>query len=295
VIAHAPFGRTGHASSRAIFGAAALASMRQERADEILDLLLAYGVDHVDVAASYGDAELRVGAWMPEHRDRFFLATKTGERKGDAARAELERSLDRLRTGRVDLIQLHNLVEPEEWEVAHAPGGALEALVRARDEGLVRFIGVTGHGVRIARMHLRSLERFPYDSVLLPYSFAALSDEAYRADVEALLAVCAEREVAVQTIKAVARRRWRPDHAGPRHSWYEPLPDPAAVDRAVRWVLARPGLFLNTSSDARLLPGILESAASAGEVPPPAEDDLRADAHALGVEPLFDGADLERI
>src|SRR5690606_24622138 len=128
------------------------------------------------------------------------------------------------------------------------------------DEGLVRFIGVTGHGVRIARMHLRSLERFPYDSVLLPYSFAALSDEAYRADVEALLAVCAEREVAVQTIKAVARRRWRPDHAGPRHSWYEPLPDPAAVDRAVRWVLARPGLFLNTSSDARLLPGILESA-----------------------------------
>jgi aryl-alcohol dehydrogenase-like predicted oxidoreductase len=295
VVAHAPFGRTGHESSRVIFGAAALASMRQQRADEILDLLLAYGVDHIDVAASYGDAELRVGAWMPEHRDRFFLATKTGERTADAARAELDRSLERLRTDRVDLIQLHNLVEPGEWEVAHGPGGALEAMVRARDEGLVRFVGVTGHGLRIARMHLRSLERFPYDSVLLPYSFVALADEAYRADVDELLGVCAERGVAVQTIKSVARRRWRPDHAGPRHSWYEPLPDPAAVDRAVRWVLADPRLFLNSSSDARLLPGTLESAASASEVPAPADDELRADVRSLAVEPLFDGAELERI
>jgi aryl-alcohol dehydrogenase-like predicted oxidoreductase len=295
VIAHAPFGRTGHGSSRVIFGGAALASMRQPRADELLDLLLRHGVDHIDVAASYGDAELRVGAWMPEHRERFFLATKTGERTGDGARAELERSLARLQTDRVDLIQLHNLVEPADWELAHGPGGAVEALVRARDEGLVRFIGVTGHGTRIARMHLRSLERFPFDSVLLPYSFAALTDDAYRADVDELLAVCAERRVAVQAIKSVARRRWQPDHAGPRFSWYEPLSDPAPVDRAVRWVLAVPQLFLNSSSDARLLPVILDAAARAAETPPPRDEDVRADVRALGVAPLFDGGELERI
>ena len=148
----APFGRTGHDSSRIIFGAAALGSMRQERADELLGVLLAHGVNHIDTAAGYGDSELRVGPWMAEHRDRFFLATKTAERTGDGARAGLERSLERLRVDHVDLIQLHNLVEPDEWDVAHGPGGAVEALARARDEGLCRFVGVTGHGTRIARM-----------------------------------------------------------------------------------------------------------------------------------------------
>jgi aryl-alcohol dehydrogenase-like predicted oxidoreductase len=267
--------------------------MRQERADELLDLLLAHGVNHIDVAASYGDAELRVGPWMDRHRDEFFLATKTGERRGDAARVELERSLERLRVDSVDLIQLHNLVEPEEWDLAHGPGGAVEALARARDEGLVRFIGVTGHGTRIARMHVRSLERFPFDSVLLPYSFVALQDPAYRADVDELLDVCARQRVAVQTIKSVARRRWPDGYDGRRFSWYEPLDDDGAVARAVRWVLADPRVFLNTSSDARLLPAILTAAAS-GE-PAPSDDEMRADVSAHGVEPLFDGSDLERI
>jgi aryl-alcohol dehydrogenase-like predicted oxidoreductase len=293
VIPQAEFGRTDHASSRVIFGAAALGAMRQERADELLDLLLAHGVNHIDVAASYGDAELRVGPWMDRHRDEFFLATKTGERRGDAARVELERSLERLRVDSVDLIQLHNLVEPEEWDLAHGPGGAVEALARARDEGLVRFIGVTGHGTRIARMHVRSLERFPFDSVLLPYSFVALQDPAYRADVDELLDVCARQRVAVQTIKSVARRRWPDGYDGRRFSWYQPLDDDGAVARAVRWVLADPRVFLNTSSDARLLPAILTAAAS-GE-PAPSDDEMRADVSAHGVEPLFDGSDLERI
>jgi aryl-alcohol dehydrogenase-like predicted oxidoreductase len=293
VIPQAEFGRTGHASSRAIFGAAALGAMRQERADELLEVLLAHGVNHIDVAASYGDAELRVGPWMDRHRDAFFLATKTGERRGDAARAELERSLERLRVDSVDLIQLHNLVEPEEWEVAHGPGGAVEALVRARDEGLVRFIGVTGHGTRIARMHLRSLERFPFDSVLLPYSYVAMQDPAYRAEVEQLLAVCAGQRVAVQTIKSVARRRWPDGYGGRRFSWYEPLADDGAVARAVRWVLANPQVFLNTSSDARLLPATLGAAADAAGAP--SDDEMRADIAAHGVEPLFDGTELERI
>lgn len=293
MIATARFGRTGHDSTRVVFGAAALGGMTQERADQVLEVLLAHGVNHIDTAASYGDAELRIGPWMAEHRRRFFLATKTGERDGAAARAELERSLERLQVDSVDLIQLHNLVEPDEWETALAPGGALEAMVRARDEGLVRFIGVTGHGTRIARRHRESLERFPFDSVLLPYSFVAMQDEAYRADVEALLAVCAEQQVAVQTIKSVARRRWEPNAPGPHYSWYEPILDEAAVARAVRWVLARQQLFLNTSSDARLLPVILAAAAETDEIP--GDDEMRADVAALDIEALFDGAALERM
>jgi aryl-alcohol dehydrogenase-like predicted oxidoreductase len=289
----APFGATGHESTRVIFGAAALGGMRQDRADAVLQLLLEAGVNHLDTAASYGESELRIGPWMAEHRPRFFLATKTGERQGDAARAELERSLQRLQVDSVDLVQLHNLVEPDEWEVAHGPGGAVEAMVRAQEEGLVGHIGVTGHGTRIASMHLRSLERHPFASVLLPYSYVGLQDPAYRADVEALLEVCAEREVAVQTIKAIGRGRWPADHEGPRFSWYEPVTDPEAIGRSVRWVLGHPQLFLNTSSDARLLPAVLAAAASGGPVP--TEADLQADVDDHGIRPLFDGGALERI
>jgi aryl-alcohol dehydrogenase-like predicted oxidoreductase len=288
----AHFGRTGHESSRVIFGAAALGSMRQERADQVLATLLEFGVNHIDTAASYGDSELRIAPWMAAHRDRFFLATKTGERSGEGARASLERSLTRLGVDSVDLIQLHNLVEPDEWEVAHGPGGAVEALVRARDEGLARFIGVTGHGARIARMHLRSLERFDFTSVLLPYNYTMMARDVYRADVEALLAVCEQRGVAVQTIKSVARRRW-PEGTGPQFSWYEPLAAGDALARAVRYVLGRPGLFLNSSSDVRLLRATLEAAAAGGPVP--ADEEMAADVGRHEIEPLFDGAELERI
>jgi aryl-alcohol dehydrogenase-like predicted oxidoreductase len=293
VIPTAPFGRTGHDSSRVIFGAAALASMRQDRADQVRDLLLRHGVNHIDTAADYGDSELRIGPWMAEHRDRFFLATKTGRRSGDEARAELERSLERLRVDHVDMIQLHNLVEPDEWEVAHGPGGAVEALARARDEGLTRFVGVTGHGTRIAAAHLRSLERFPFDAVLLPYSYVGLTDDAYRADVEELLTVCAANQVAVQTIKAAARRRWRDDDQRRRFSWYEPVGDDDALARAVRWVLGNPQVFLNTSSDAGVLASQLEVAE--GDLTRPADAAMAADVDDLAMQPLFDGDALERI
>jgi predicted aldo/keto reductase-like oxidoreductase len=177
--------------------------------------------------------------------------------------------------------------------VAHGPGGAVEALARAQQEGLVGHIGVTGHGTRIAAMHLRSLERFDFASVLLPYSYVAMQDPAYRTDVEALLEVCQDRRVAVQTIKSAARRRWPADHEGPRFSWYEPITDPSAVARSVRWVLGHDQLFLNTSSDARLLPTILAAAVSTE--PPPTDGELQADIAAHGLTPLFDGAALERI
>jgi aryl-alcohol dehydrogenase-like predicted oxidoreductase len=296
VIPTAPFGRTGHASSRVIFGAAALAGMRQERADEVLALLLRHGVNHLDTAAMYGQSEERIGPWMAEHRDRFFLATKTGERTAAGARAELERSLERLRVDAVDLIQLHNLVEPDEWEVAHGPGGAVEALVQARDEGLVRNIGVTGHGTRIAGMHLRSLERQPglFASVLLPFSYVALRDPTYRADVETLLQRCAAEDVAVQTIKGTARRRWREDDDARRFSWYEPLTDEGAIDRATRWVLSHPQVFLNSTSDGRVLPAVL-AAADRAEHERPSDAELDADIAAQEMAPLFDGGALERI
>ena len=289
----APFGRTGHESSRVIFGAAALARVSQERADAVLPLLDEFGVNHLDTAASYGDSELRLAPWLATRRGDFFLNTKTGERKGPAARAELERSLERLGVDHVDLIQLHNLVEEDDFATAHGPGGAVEALARARDEGLCRFIGVTGHGLRIAGMHLRSLEAFDFDSVLLPYSYVLMRDADYRRDVERLLEVCASRRVAVQTIKAVARRRWEPDHRGPRFSWYDPITDDAALSRAARYVLANGQLFLNTSSDLRLLGWALEVAAAQEGMPTEAE--LDADVLAQRVEPIFDGGALERI
>jgi aryl-alcohol dehydrogenase-like predicted oxidoreductase len=171
VIATAPFGSTGHESTRTIFGAAALGSVTQEVADRTLDLLVERGVNHIDTAASYGDSELRLAPWLARNRDSVFLATKTGERSRKDAREEIRRSLDRLGVDRVDLIQLHNLVDVIEWETALREGGALEAAVEARDEGLVRFIGVTGHGLTVPAMHRRSLERFAFDSVLLPYSY----------------------------------------------------------------------------------------------------------------------------
>jgi aryl-alcohol dehydrogenase-like predicted oxidoreductase len=288
------FGRTGHVSSRVIFGAAALGAMRQERADATIATVLAAGVNHIDTAAGYGESELRLAPFLGEHRDEVFLATKTGERTAYGARAELERSLTRLGVSSVDLIQLHNLVEPDEWEVAHGPGGALEALVAARDEGLCGHIGVTGHGRRIAGVHLRSLQRFDYDSVLLPYSFLLLDDPAYRADVDALLDVCATRNVAVQTIKAIARRRWSDDSTGQRFAWYEPLPDGPALARAVQFVLANPQVFLNTTADATRLPAVL-AAAEALPGTSPDEAALRTDIAELAMTPLFDGGALERI
>ena len=287
MIEQLPFGSTGHLSTRTLFGAAALGEASQEEADRALALLLEHGVNHIDTAASYGDAELRIGPWMRGHRGDFFLATKTGEREYGPARDEIRRSLELLQTDRVDLIQLHNLVDKGEWEVALGRGGALEAAVEARDEGLVRFIGVTGHGMDVARRHRESLERFPFDSVLLPYNWAVMRDEAYAADFEALLTLCEERGVAVQTIKSNARRLWQSD-PHPPGPWYEPLTGQDAIDAAVAWVLGRPGVFLNTPADLTLLPRVLDAAERAGGRP--SDTEMEALAGREGLENLFAGA-----
>jgi aryl-alcohol dehydrogenase-like predicted oxidoreductase len=284
MIPRMPFGATGHDSSRVIFGAAALGSVAKPDADRALELLLQHGVNHIDVAASYGDAELRVATWLRRHPGTFFVATKTGERTYRGAREQIRRSLDRLGVDRIDSIQLHNLVDVIEWETALGANGALEAAIEAREEGLVRFIGVTGHGLPVPEMHRRSLERFPFDSVLAPYNFVQMRDPRYAQTFEALAAVCSERNVALQTIKSLALRRWegRPATAS---TWYEPLHDQADIDLAVHWVLGRPEAFLLTTGDVEILPRLLD-AAERFERRPSDEvmDDLAA---RCGVEPLF--------
>lgn len=279
-----PFGRTGHMSTRTLFGAAALWQAVQAEADRTLEVLLEYGVNHIDTAATYGDSELRIGPWMERHRQHFFLATKTEQRTYQGAWAELRRSLERLRVDVVDLWQMHMLVNPEEWEVAMGPGGALEAFVEAREQGLVRFLGVTGHGLTIAAMHRRSLERFDFDSVLLPYNCLLMQNPQYAADVEALLAMCQERNVAVQTIKSVARRLWG-SKPQTRNTWYEPLEDQADVDLAVHWALGRPSIFLNTVGDINLLPKVLDAASRFQAAP--SEEAMEEVVTKLEMAPIF--------
>jgi aryl-alcohol dehydrogenase-like predicted oxidoreductase len=283
-IATAPFGRTGHVSSRTIFGAAALSEVSQADADATLELIRSHGVNHLDVAASYGEAELRLGPHLAKHRDDYFLATKTGERTRALAFEEIERSLERLQTDHIDLIQLHNLVDEDEWETAFAGGGAIEAVVEAQAQGLVRYIGVTGHGLTVARQHLRSLEQYPFDSVLLPYNLAMMHNPAYRDDFEALLAVCAEQDVAVQTIKAITRAPWG-DRKQTTSTWYEPLTDQSAIDLAVWWVLGREGVFLNTVGDITILPAVLDAAERFSQRPD--EEQMRQLEASVGLEPLF--------
>jgi aryl-alcohol dehydrogenase-like predicted oxidoreductase len=258
-IARADFGRTGHKSSRTLFGAASLSSVTQAAADRTLEVLLKHAVNHIDTAASYGDAELRIAPWLKREPGRFFLATKTGQRSAKGAREELHRSLDRLGVDHVDLWQLHNLADPIEWDDALSPGGVVEAAVEAREQGLIKWIGVTGHGAQIAANHRRSLARFDFDSVLLPYNYVTMQLPYYAENFEALARECAQRNVAVQTIKSIAAKPWL-GRERTRTTWYEPLEAQADIDLAVWWVLGRPGVFLNTAGDIDLLPRVLDAA-----------------------------------
>jgi aryl-alcohol dehydrogenase-like predicted oxidoreductase len=254
-----------------LFGAAALARASQSDADRALEVLLRYGVNHIDTAARYGDSELRIGPWMARHRKDFFLATKTGSRTAREAREDIHRSLERLRIDQIDLIQLHALWHPDDWDQAMGPGGALEAVVQAREEGLVRFIGVTGHGWTIPAMHRRSLARFDFDSVLMPYNFFMAQDQRYRETFQEVAGTCRQRGVAVQIIKTLARGPWATTERT-HTTWYQPLEAQADIDRAIHWTMGLlQDAFINTAGDLTLLPKILDAASRYQRQPPDQE------------------------
>lgn len=272
-----PFGRTGHQSTRILFGAAALGGVTQDEADRTMDLLMKYGVNHIDTAASYGDAEIRLGPWIEKHRSQVFLATKTGDRTYADAKSSIQRSLDRMHTNQIDLIQLHAVIEDEEWETALGPGGALEAAVEAREKGYVRFIGITSHSLRAPMIHKKSLERFPFDSVLLPLNYMLAHNPQYKADFDALMQVCRVRQVAVQLIKTNQRRKWEEGQHHFASTWYEPFTDQDSVSKAVRWAMAnQPQAFLNSSGDIHVLPAFLEAGANFNPQQVPTDAEMEA-------------------
>lgn len=284
MIAREPFARTGHSSSRVILGGVAFAEATQSETDRAIELAQSLGVNHIDVASSYGDAEVRIGDWIRRHGKPFFLATKIDERTASKARKEFQRSLSRLKVDRLDLLQLHNLVDPGEWETALGPGGALEVVIEAREQGLVDFIGVTGHGVSVAAMHNRSLERFDFDSVLLPLNYVMAQNKQYFREFEHLVATCHSRNVALQTIKSIVRSPWgrtRPNHG----TWYRPLEDQVAIDRAVHWVLGHKRIFMISVGDVQLLPKVLDAADRFRKAP--TDQEMQIQVEELQMQPLF--------
>ncbi|HEY9377343.1 MAG TPA: aldo/keto reductase [Jiangellaceae bacterium] len=255
-------GRLEHQSSVLIYGAAALSDVAQDVADRSIDEALAAGINHFDVAASYGDAELRLGAAMDRLRGRVFLATKTGERSADAAWAQINASLERLRTDHVDLIQLHSIGDREELDLATANDGALQAAIRAQEEGLAGAIGITGHGDQAPATHLEALRRYPFATVLTPLNPVLARDSSYRLDYEALVEEVRRQDVGLMIIKTVARRNW-PDGADKTYTtWYEPFDEQSRITATVAWVLARPEVTgIATPGDVRLLSMVIQAEA----------------------------------
>ncbi len=253
------FGRTGHMSTIIVFGAFAVGQVRQEEADATMELLMEHGVNHIDVAPSYFDAELRLGPWLEKYRDRFFLGCKTQLRRRSEARAELERSLVRLRVEAFDLFQLHAVTTMEELDECFAPDGSLKAILEARDQGLTRYVGITSHGWSAPAVQLEALSRFDFDSLLLPLNFKMWADDDYRRDMVRLLELAAARDVGTMVIKTWARDPWREEK--PRyHTWYKPFDEPETVARTLRFTLSQPVTAAISAGDSRLLPAILAAA-----------------------------------
>jgi len=255
------FGRTGHKSTVAIFGAAAFAKISQAEADKVMEQVIAAGVNHIDVAPSYGDAEIHVGPWMKTERKRFFVGCKTTERTQAGAAAEMRRSLERLNMESFDLYQIHAVTTMAELDAVTGKGGALEAIVKAKEEGLTKFIGITGHGVDAPALYLEALRRFDFDSVLFPINYIQYANPTYRRNAEELLRVCAERNVGTMIIKSITKAPWgeRP----PSHTtWYEPFADEAHLQQAVNFALSQPITGLCTAGDITVLPLMLKACAA---------------------------------
>ncbi len=279
-----PFGSTGHMSTRTIFGSFTLFKKSRDKADEVLELLLKYGVNHIDTAPSYGDAELNIGPWMKQHRKDFFLATKIDRRTYSDAREQFHRSLERLQVDSADLLQLHNLTDIVGQEVVMGPGGAMEFLLEARESGLTRFIGITGHGIQAPQMHKRSLGQHKFDSVLMPCNYPLLQNEGYALEFNELVSYCKQNSIAVQTIKSIARGYWG-DRQRTHITWYEPLNDQEAISKFVHYILGIPDVFLITAGDIQVLPKILEAAASFQY--PPLDEVMINLVEKLNIKPIF--------
>lgn len=279
------FGRTGHASSQIVFGAYALSNATQAEADHILEVLLAHGVNHIDTAPMYGMAEKRIGAWMEKHRDDFFIATKSRSRDYEGARKNLHRSLERLKVDYIDLWQLHGLTNQAGWEKVMGPGGALEAFIEARDKGLVRYLGVTGHGNKVTGMHLQSLERFDFDSVMLPYNYCQMQIPSFAADFVKLIGVCDERNIAVQTFQAIT---WRPIGKQPRKYnmyFYEPLESEDAIEKSVHWAMGLQNSFVITAGDMKFVSKMLDAAEKFGQQP--SNEEMNTLVKEYGIQQVF--------
>jgi len=282
------FGRTGHMSTVAIFGAAAFWDLTQSTADQAMAQVLEAGINHIDVAPSYGTAEQRLRPWLKTMADDFFLGCKTMERTKKGAAAELRRSLERLGVDRFDLYQLHAVDSMTELDKATGPGGALEAVLEAKEEGLLDHVGITGHGLQVADVFLEALERFDFDSVLLPVSFTMYANSVYRASTETLLARCRERDIAVMAIKTVARGLWH-DKPQTHSSWYQPFDRLEEVEPAVHFSLSRPVSGLCTAGDVKVLPLFLRACESYRQ-PMPADAQEAMIATADRYEPIFNPA-----
>lgn len=279
------FGRTGHASTRIIFGSYSLNQAAQYEADNTLDFLLKYGINHIDTAPMYGNAEKCIGHWMKNHREKFFIATKTRSRSYEGAWKNLHHSLNVMGVEYLDLWQMHGLTNPQGWEKAMGPGGALEAFIEAREKGLVRFLGVTGHGSKVPMMHKQSLERFDFDTVLLPYSYWQMQNPKYTSHFSDLVEICLKRNIAVQTIKAIARRPWTDQVKTFNTYFYEPLEDQDAIDKAVHWAMGLQNSFVVTAGDLNLLPKILDAADRFKKKP--SDETMKAMIDEYDIRPIF--------
>lgn len=252
------FGRTGHMSTVAIFGAAAFWEIEQKDADKVMEMVIEAGVNHIDVAPSYGQAELRVGPWMPRERERFFLGCKTMERTRAGAMSELQQSLKHLQTDHFDLYQLHAITNMEELDSCTMNGGALEALVEARQRGLIRHIGITGHGVDSPRIFIEALNRFEFDSILFPLNFVQMSNPDFHKDAEALIALCKDKDVGTMVIKTITKGPWG-DKEKTATTWYEPFDQMEEIQPAVNFALSYEVTGLCTAGDVNVLPMVLKA------------------------------------
>jgi predicted aldo/keto reductase-like oxidoreductase len=278
------FGRTGHVSTRILFGGAALSRVTQLEADKAMETLLQYGVNHIDTSESYGDSELRLGPWMLRYRQKFFLATKTDGRTYPAAKDSIQRSLERLRTDYLDLIQLHAIIEDSEFETAMGPGGALEAAIEARRQGLVKFIGITSHSLRAPLIHQKALARFDFDSILMPWNYQLYQNPEYAANFQAVLKTARTKNTAVQIIKTAQRRLWE-DNQRWSTTWYEPYSDQKSLDLAIHWALSTPEVFINSVGDIKVMAMVLDAAARYQK--PPTDKQMQSLMKTQAAEPLW--------